>query len=97
MKAIDYYNIMMEYPQTADGIAESVGRVVDMMNTEAKELIARRRAVRDSAVAAIIREQNNKWNAIIAIYEKKNGNCPLARNAIWKHWAKLISKINEYK
>lgn len=97
MKASDYYNIIMGYPQTADGVAESVGRVVDMMNTEAKELIARRRAVRDSAVAAIIREQNNKWNAIIAIYEKKNGYCPLARNAIWKHWAKLIPKLNEYK
>ena len=38
MKASDYYNIIMGYPQTADGIAESVGRVVDMMNTEAKEL-----------------------------------------------------------
>ena len=86
MKAIDYYNIMMEYPQTAEGIAEAAGEVVGLMHVEIKELIAKRRAVRDSAVAAII-----------AIYEKKNGYCPLARNAIWKHWAKLIPKLNEYK
>ena len=97
MKASDYYNIIMGYPQTADGIAESVGRVVDMMNTEAKELIARRRAVRDSAVAAIIREQNGKWNAVIDIYVKKNGTCPLTRNAIWRHWVKLIPSLDKYK
>lgn len=97
MKAIDYYNIMMEYPQTAEGIAEAAGKVVDLMHAEMKELIAKRKAVRDSAVAAIIREQNDKWNAVIGIYEKKNGYCPLARNAIWKHWAKLIPKLNEYK
>lgn len=97
MKAIDYYNIMMEYPQTAEGIAEAAGKVVDLMHAEMKELIAKRKAVRDSAVVAIIREQNDKWNAVIGIYEKKNGYCPLARNAIWKHWAKLIPKLNEYK
>lgn len=97
MKAIDYYNIMMEYPQTAEGITEAASKVIGLMHTEMKELIAKRKAVRDSAVAAIIREQNDKWNAVIGIYEKKNGYCPLARNAIWKHWAKLIPKLNEYK
>lgn len=97
MKAIDYYNIIMEYPQTADGLAEAVGTVVNMMNAESKELIAKRKAIRDQAVAAVIREQNNKWNAIIAIYEKKTGNCPLARNAIWRHWVKLIPSLDKYK
>ena len=97
MKASDYYNIMMEYPQTAEGIAEAAGKVVDLMHAEIKELIAKRKAVRDSAVAAIIREQNDKWNAVISIYEKKNGICPLTRNAIWKHWVKHIPSLDKYK
>ena len=97
MKAIDYYNIMMEYPQTAEGIAEAAGEVVDLMHAEIKELIVKRKAVRDSAVAAIIREQNDKWNAVIGIYEKKNVTCPLARNAIWKNWVKIIPGLDKYK
>ena len=97
MKAIDYYNIMMEYPQTAEGIAEAAGEVVDLMHAEIKELIAKRKAVRDSAVAAIIREQNDKWNAVIGIYEKKSVTCPLARNAIWRNWVKIIPGLDKYK
>lgn len=97
MKAIDYYNIMMEYPQTAEGITEAASKVIGLMHTEMKELIAKRKAVRDSAVAAIIREQNDKWNAVIGIYEKNKVTCPLARNAIWKNWAKIIPGLDKYK
>lgn len=97
MKAIDYYNIIMEFPQTTNGLAEAVGKIIDLMNSEMVELIAKRRAVRDSAVAAIIREQNGKWNAVIDIYVKKNGTCPLTRNAIWRHWVKLIPSLDKYK
>ena len=72
MKAKEYYDIIMSFPQDPEGISQAVSKIFIMMSTEAKELITKRKAVRGQAIAAIVREQNDKWNAIIAIYENKN-------------------------
>lgn len=94
-KAREYYDFIMSYPQTVEGLTEAIGIVVDGLNTEAKELIEKRHAVRDSAVIAILREQNNKWNAISALFEKNHGYSPMKRNSFLQHWGKLIPELLE--
>lgn len=67
-------------PQTAKELANAIGDVVDGLNNEAKELIKKRHVTRGDGCRAIIRELNNKWNAIAALFEKDYGMSPISRN-----------------
>ena len=95
MKAKEYYErIMAKNPQTADEMANAVGDVVDSLNKEAKEIIKKRNIRRDDAVRAVIREQNNKWNAIVGLFEKKQGISPIRRNAFLDAWVKQMPELD---
>lgn len=92
MKAVDYYNKFLSRPtdDTIDDIfKEFCSEVVDIINT--------RNATKDSAVFAVIQEQNNKWNAMIALFDKHNKTCPFKRNAIWNYYASKIPELNKHK
>lgn len=95
MKAKEYYELIMaKNPQTADEMANAVGDVVDGLNKEAKEIIKKRNIRRNDAVRAVIREQNNKWNAIAGLFEKKQGISPIRRNAYLDAWVKEIPELD---
>lgn len=95
MKAKEYYEqIMAKNPQTADEMAIAVGDVVIGLNREAAELVKKRNAKRNDAVRAVIREQNNKWNAIVGLFEKKQGISPIRRNAYLDVWVKQIPELD---
>lgn len=95
MKAKEYYEqIMAKNPQTAEEMAIAVGDVVIGLNREAAELVKKRNAKRNDAVRAVIREQNNKWNAIVGLFEKKQGISPIRRNAYLDAWVKQIPELD---
>lgn len=95
MKAKEYYeSIIAKNPQTADEMANAVGDVVIGLNREAAELFKKRNARRNDAVRAVIREQNNKWNAIVGLFEKKQGASPIRRNAYLDAWVKQIPELD---
>lgn len=95
MKAKEYYeSIIAKNPQTADEMANAVGDVVIGLNREAAELFKKRNARRNDAVRAVIREQNNKWNAIVGLFEKKQGISPIRRNAYLDAWVKQIPELD---
>ena len=48
--------------------------------TETKLLAEQRKAKSDQSILAIIREQNQKWNAVSNLFEKKYGVSPLNRD-----------------
>lgn len=95
MKAKDYYKKIVEAnPQTADEFGAITGEIVSGLNKEAKELIISRKAQRNDAVRGIVRELNNKWNAIVNLYEKDHDFSPFRRNAYWDCWVKEIPELD---
>ena len=92
MKAVDYYNKFLFHPteDTIDGIFKE-------FCCEVVETINKRNAKKDSAVCAVIKEQNNKWNAMVALFDKHNKTCPFKRNAIWNYYASKIPELNKLK
>lgn len=48
--------------------------------TEARDMIYLRKVKTDRSVLSIVSEQNQKWNAIANMFEKKYGASPIARN-----------------
>ena len=94
MKAKEYYaKIKEQNSQTAEEMANVIGDVVDGLNNEAKELIKKRHITRDDGCRAIIRELNNKWNAIVTLFEKDYGVSPIKRNRFLELWAEKIPEL----
>ena len=94
MKAKEYYaKIKEQNPQTAKEMANAIGDVVDGLNNEAKELIKKRHITRGDGCRAIIRELNNKWNAIVTLFEKDYGVSPIKRNRFLELWAEKIPEL----
>lgn len=92
MKAIDYYNEFISSP-----IEKTTEEIINKFIHEVSEIIKKRNARTDSAVSAVIKEQNNKWNAMVALFDKHNKTCPFNRNAIWDYFSKHIPQLNDYK
>ena len=93
MKAKEYYaKIKEQNPQTAKELANAIGDVVDGLNNEAKELIKKRHVTRDDGCRAIIRELNNKWNAIATLFEKDYGMSPISRNRFFSRLRKTCRR-----
>lgn len=85
MKAIEYFEKFGEriFQEAIDG-KESKG-ISDLMiafMAETKELMKKRHIQIDRGMVALIREQNQKWNALCNLFEKKKGVSPLRRNGL---------------
>lgn len=66
------------------------------MSKEVQTLYDSRKAKSNSALAGIIKELNQKWNAIGTLFEKKYGASPLKRNGFiefWKHEMPELERI----
>lgn len=96
MKAKEYYELMKNYPDNKDGLLNAVSMVIDGLNKEVKDLLESRRVKTDRAAVAVIKELNDKWNAIVALYEKDHDFCPLSRNAFLRSWIKRLPGSEKY-
>ena len=91
MKAKDYYDqygtaVLAE--SYHDDQTDELSKLVRAFLAEMKEIIAARHVHSDRGTVAVIREQNDKWNALCAIFEKVHGVSPIKRNgfmAFMKH------------
>lgn len=83
MKAKDYYEQYGEAVLSEsyhDDKCDELSKLVIAFMREMKEIIDERRIKTDRGTVAVIKEQNEKWNALSAIFEKKHGVTPLKRN-----------------
>lgn len=78
-------------------IRAGLNELVGAMNREVKEICAKRKCKLDSAGAAVIREMNDRWNAMIPMFEKRyDARCPLKRNGFAKFWINEIPSLSRY-
>lgn len=83
MKARDYYR------KYHDGLTDSgfapaaLHAVVSEMIEEMKETANTRHIYSGQALHSLIRETNDKWNAMVSIFEKKDGYTPVKRDGFY--------------
>lgn len=98
MKAKDYYKkyrdeiVSKDEKKSVEAIAELV---MDLSN-EAKETIKLRRVKTDGGAVAVIREMNQKYNAVVTLFEKEFGASPLLRNGFREYWKKQVPELKRF-
>ena len=60
---------------------------------EIKDIIKQRNIQFDRAIPGIVRELNQKWNAVANMFEKKYGASPIARDGFAKAIKKQLNSI----
>lgn len=93
MKAIEYYEtygdqVFGEAVKSAirgEQTAVALSELMRAFIRETKEIIKSRNVTTDRGAISVIREQNEKWNALVAIFEKQNKVSPIVRNGFQKY------------
>lgn len=75
---------------------EAINRLVLELVDESKEMIKVRRARKNTALAAIIRELGQKYNAICDMFEKNYGASPLIRDGFLNYWKDAVPELKKY-
>lgn len=99
MKAKDYYEKYVHGIFQGQMAADAIDDMYTMFKefcTEAIDLCRTRHAIKDAAVAAVIREQNQKWNALERIFEEKHGFSPIKHDAFSEFWIKNTPQLQQY-
>lgn len=102
MKAIDYFNeygeAVLRESINGDGNAE-ISKLYLAFVREMKQIIYTRNVKTNKAVIAVMKELNQKWNALYALYEKKYGNgmSPIRRDGFWNSMRYKIPAIDKYE
>jgi ribosomal protein L10 len=83
-KAIDYYNENFENffvrPSALITAPQYALKILDDFSQEVTDLFEIRHIVSRDAIISVLREQNQKWNALVRLFEKKHGTSPLKRD-----------------
>lgn len=89
MKAIEYFE---KYKSTTDDL--SMYKMLGDFSAEANDIVVNRHCQTDEAFVAVLKEQNQKWNAVVNLFEKNCGVSPIIRNGFLKYWnSKLLLKL----
>lgn len=98
MKAKDYYKKYRDEIVSKDEkkSIEAISSMVLEMSKEARDTIKDRRVRSDSGAVAVIREMNQKYNAVVTLFEKEFGASPLLRNGFREYWKKQIPELKRF-
>ena len=98
-KAKEYFDLykdsMLSYDSEA--VKTAVTSLMQDLLSEEVEISEQRHAKHSQAQISIIRETNQKWNAIVSLFEKEYGHSPIVRNGYRVYWLmkmpELIGKL----
>ena len=100
MKAIDYYEqygMAVLAESYHDDKHEELTKLVMAFLEDMQTIIADRKIHSDRGAVSVIKEQNAKWNALIAIFEKKHeGVTPLKRNGFLEFIKAQIPELERW-
>ena len=100
MKAIEYYEQFGErvYQEAVKSSCNNaLSDLVAAFVREMKELIDSRKVQSNRGTVAVIREMNEKWNALVAIFEKRKGDSPIKRNGFRLYMELEIPALKDWK
>ena len=82
MKAKDYFEKYCEQIMTNDHV---VTELIHDLADEYEKISMARHCLRDVARLAVLKELNQKWNAICSLFEIQYGVSPLKRDGFKEH------------
>lgn len=95
MKAKDYFD-KYESSFVENNCEHAVKATRDLlidMSEEVEKLYNARSGKTNSALAGVIKEINQKWNAVGSLFEKKYGVSPLKRNGFIEFWKQEMPEL----
>lgn len=102
MKAKEYFALyeegIMEEAKSPEIITDGpVSKIFIAFNIEARDLIRSRNVKTDNGLFGVIREMNDKWNAVVNLFHKKYGVSPLKRDGFKIGWMSQLNLTEEEK
>ena len=88
MKAKEYYALVKE------GI--EAGTATMGMNREVRELQEKRHIQFDRGIFPVLKEMNDKWNAVVNLIEKDYGYSPIIRDGFKNFWVAKMPELGRY-
>lgn len=91
MKAKDYFkkydhDIWTEWHDPEVHRDGPMAKLYIEMSSELKDIMDVRHVNSDRGMIGVLREQNQKWNAIRNLFERKYGESPIQRNGFYMSW-----------
>lgn len=95
MKAKDYF-AKYEQALTSDNSDEcstAIAEMLNEMNSEVQNLLKVRHVKTDAGTFPIFKEMNQKWNAIVRLFEKKYGATPIVKDGFQLYWVRKMPQL----
>lgn len=99
MKAKDYFAKYEKSLASADPdeCSTAIAEMLNEMNSEVQNLLKVRHVKTDAGTFPIFKEMNQKWNAIVRLFENKYGTTPIVKDGFRLFWVckmpQLMGKI----
>lgn len=95
MKAKDYFAKYEE--KILHGDTQQIYELFMEMAKEAKQIMSDRHCTSNAAAVGVVREMNDRWNAIVGMFEKKyDGLSPIKRDGYKNFWLNEIPEMRRY-
>ena len=96
MKAKDYFEKYEDliFSDIREESTTYTTKLLVELSKEVDTLYKNRRGKSNSALVGVIKEINQKWNAIGTLFEKKYGVSPLKRNGFLEYWKSQIPELD---
>lgn len=98
MKAKEYYTTIKPAIElgTATAITDAVNQMFLMMNREVYDMQEKRHVRFDRGMYPIIKEMNDKWNAVVRLVERDFGESPIIYDGYKEFWIRKIPGLKEH-
>lgn len=95
MKAKDYF---AKYEKAlasdnSDECSTAIAEMLNEMNSEVQNLLKVRHVKTDAGTFPIFKEMNQKWNAIVRLFEKKYGATPIVKDGFQLYWVRKMPQL----
>lgn len=95
MKAKDYFTKYEQALASADSdeCSTAIAEMLNEMNSEVQNLLKVRHVKTDAGTFPIFKEMNQKWNAIVRLFEKKYGATPIIKDGFQTYWVRKLPQL----
>lgn len=94
MKAKEYFEKYKDL--SPEDLHAKVGDIFREMCDDTTKLIKMRNVRNNSGTASIIREMNDKWNALARMFQEKHGAPIMRENGFLNYWKYEIPELKFY-
>lgn len=92
-KAKEYYELYKVALMNEEKTLKAISDLIIELNAEVKELQRLRHVKFDRGLIPILKETNQKWNAIVRLFEKEFGESPIRPDGYKIFWLREMPEL----